>query len=120
MGKTTNMGQPEIMALPENGALPVITAQQAWCCENGCGTCTPVQIDFEYSRTESPDGVVLESLTEKVWRSACCRAELMLWDEAKQDFVPWEPVAAFRPYSPDADSTRGPFPLGLDYGRMGC
>lgn len=67
--------------------LPTITNQQIWCCANGCGECRPVQIDFEYSRTEDMDGNLLDSKTEKVWASHCCHAELELWDEDKQAFI---------------------------------
>ena len=73
--------------------LPTITDRQSWCCENGCGECRPVQIDFEYSRTEDMDGNLIESKTEKVWASHCCKAELMLWDEDRQDFIDWVPNA---------------------------
>jgi hypothetical protein len=74
--------------------LPKIEAQQSWCCENGCGECKPVQIDFEYSRTEDMAGNMIESKTEKVWVSQCCKAGLDLWDEAKQGFVEWMPSNA--------------------------
>lgn len=73
--------------------LPTINNRQKWCCENGCGECRPVQTDFEYSRTEDESGNVIESLTEKIWVSHCCKADLMLWDEDKQDFIVWGPLA---------------------------
>lgn len=68
-------------------ALPTLDVQQSWCCANGCGECRPVQVDFEYSRTEDLDGKPLEIKTEKVWGSHCCHADLMLWDEGKKDFI---------------------------------
>lgn len=77
--------------------LPAISDRQKWCCENGCGECRPVQTDFEYSRTEDDKGNVLESLTEKIWVSHCCKADLMLWDEDKQDFIVWGPIAQVTP-----------------------
>ncbi len=67
--------------------LQEITDRQSWCCENGCGECQPVQIDFEYSRTEDMAGNLIESKTKKVWVSHCCHAELELWDEEKQGFI---------------------------------
>ena len=73
--------------------LPEIAPQQSWCCENGCGECTPVQTDFEYSKTTDSAGNVLESKIEKIWVSHCCKAELMLWDESKQYFVEWQPAS---------------------------
>lgn len=45
----------------------------------GCGTCTPIQIDFEYSREEDPSGVVVESKSEKIWVSDCCKGSMTLW-----------------------------------------
>jgi hypothetical protein len=33
------------------------------------------------------DGNILESNTEPQWVSACCKEELLLWDNLKQDFV---------------------------------
>ena len=76
------------MLVMENAQeLPSITDNQSWCCERGCGDCKPVQIDFEYSRTEDLNGSLLKSKTEKVWASNCCHSGLMLWDEDKQDFV---------------------------------
>lgn len=69
--------------------LPAITDRQSWSCANGCGACTPVQVNFEYSRTEDMAGNLIESRTEKVWVSNCCAEDLLLWDEDKQDFVEW-------------------------------
>lgn len=77
--------------------LPTISERQKWCCENGCGECRPVPMDFEYSRTEDDNGKVLESLTEKIWVSHCCKADLMLWDEDKHDFIVWGPLAQVTP-----------------------
>lgn len=72
--------------------LPEIGKTQSWCCENGCGECKPVMDDFEYSRTEDMAGNLIESKTEVVWVSNCCKADLMLWDEDKQNFVDFEMV----------------------------
>lgn len=67
--------------------LPLINEDhQSWCCNNGCGTCAPVQVDQEYSRTEYPDGRK-DIRTEKAWVSDCCKVEMMVWDELKQDTI---------------------------------
>ena len=70
-----------------NCKLPELNEGQEWCCSKGCGPCQPVQYDFEYSRTETLDGVLIDSKTEKVWVSHCCKAELELWDEKQNTFV---------------------------------
>ncbi len=70
--------------------LPMLNSGQSWCCDKGCGTCLPMQIDFEYSRTEDLDGNLLESKTHKAWVSDCCKADLLQWDESKNEFVPWD------------------------------
>jgi hypothetical protein len=69
--------------------LPQLTATQSWCCGNGCGECKPKETLFEYSRTEFPNGEV-HSRHEPLYVSACCYAELFLWDEAVQDVIPYK------------------------------
>lgn len=69
-------------------ALPALVKGQSWCCENGCGDCTPVEALHEYSRCEDRFGNVV-SKSEKVYVSHCCKSALLLWDEDKQTFVDW-------------------------------
>lgn len=84
-------GAPQTTILRFGGRpLPEIGERQAWCCNEGCGICSPIQVDFEYLRTTDDAGNLVESRTQKVWRSDCCNAELMLWDEIAQTFVAWE------------------------------
>lgn len=73
----------------EDVVLPDLTEGQQWTCENGCGNCRPVQADFEYSREEVPEGVLLSSKTCKVWVSHCCKGNLVLWDGRNEAEVPW-------------------------------
>ena len=70
--------------------LPELKDGQSWCCGNGCGDCKPVKTKFEYSRTETPSGKLIESKTEDNFVSDCCGSELMLWDSKKQDTVGYE------------------------------
>lgn len=72
--------------------LPELAAGQSWCCSNGCGECGTKETAFEYSREEFPNGDVI-SKTQRVFVSTCCDADLMLWDEGKQDFVEWDTPA---------------------------
>lgn len=78
--------QTNVIEVPAE-TLPEIGPTQSWSCENGCGECKPKQIDFEYARTEDPPGTVTERKVGKIWVSECCEADLMLWDEGKQNFV---------------------------------
>lgn len=47
----------------------------------------PVEGEFEYYREEKLDGSLIESRTEKIWVSDCCKVGLLLWDKNKHDFV---------------------------------
>lgn len=67
--------------------LPKITDTQEWCCERGCGPCRAMETNFEVFRSETLDGELLESRTEKTWVSHCCGMGLMLWDRDLEDFV---------------------------------
>jgi hypothetical protein len=74
-------------------SLPSLEPGQDWCC-GGCGSGivdTPRRSDFEYSREEFPDGRVI-SMTMLQYVAPCCGGELLLWDEAKQDCIPWSYV----------------------------
>jgi hypothetical protein len=75
-------------------ALPEIRSWQNWCC-GGCGSgiAPPKKIDFEYSREEFPNGDVISRTTVK-YVAPCCGGDLLLWDEAKQDCIPWAYVEA--------------------------
>jgi hypothetical protein len=67
--------------------LPVLATNQVWCCSEGCGECAPIQVEFEYGSTERPIGTLIERKVGQVWVSACCKADLELWDEGRQNFV---------------------------------
>lgn len=73
----------------EDVVLPDLADSQQWTCENGCGNCRPVQADFEYSREETQDDVLLKSKTCKVWVSHCCKANLVLLDDQNEVEVAW-------------------------------
>jgi hypothetical protein len=81
-------------------SLPELKPGQDWCC-GGCGSGIvkkPKRTSFEYSREEFPDGRVI-SKTLPQYVAPCCGGELLLWDEANQDCIPWsyvdeQPIAA--------------------------
>lgn len=81
--------------------LPELTKSQSWCCSEGCGDCLPVTTDFEYSRIEDRQGNLIESKTEKFFVSHCCRAELLLWDEEKQDHIDFDFIEEVMPLTID-------------------
>lgn len=87
-------------------------ARFSWNCENGCGPCDVKRIEFEYSRTETTDGELLESLTIPRLVSACCGAAVSMWDNYKDEQIDIavEPMAL--PDSPSASGTDTP-PLAL-------
>lgn len=73
--------------------LPELKSGQQWCC-GGCGSGivkTPRKTAFEYSREEFPNGNVI-SKTSVRYVAPCCNGDLMLWDEALQDTVPFSLV----------------------------
>lgn len=89
LSKITERGNMEANVIdvgPE--VLPEIALDQVWCCSEGCGECQPVQTEFEYGRaTDLRTGAVTERKVGQVWVSACCKADLMLWDKAEDNFV---------------------------------
>ena len=77
---------------------PAIGPRQQWCCANGCGVCSVKTVQRETSRTTClRTGKVTNQQFQTEDVSSCCGADLMLWDEDKQDFVDWQPVANREP-----------------------
>ena len=76
-----------------NYMVPPIGPCQQWTCANGCGACAVKTIDFEWRTiTDMRTGKVIQRDTYPIDVSSCCGAELLLWDEDKQDTVDWQPV----------------------------
>lgn len=74
-------------------AVPPIAAHQQWCCAKGCGQCSVKTIHFEWrSVTDLATGQKIQSDHVLQDVSACCGADLMLWDDQAQDFVDFEMV----------------------------
>ena len=69
--------------------LPTLKEGEEFVCDSGCGTMTPEQYDFEYSREEFSDGTVI-SKTEPAWRSSCCGACVMVYSNLADTFEPIE------------------------------
>ncbi|WP_176079360.1 hypothetical protein [Paraburkholderia tropica] len=69
--------------------LPTLKEGKEFVCDRGCGTTTPEQYDFEYSREEFADGRVI-SKTEKAWRTRCCRSDVLVFSNLADTFTPIE------------------------------
>lgn len=74
-----------VVAVVDN--IPVIRKTQMWCCVKGCGECNPIADKFETFREESFDGKLIQSKTEDIWVSDCCKAGLLLWDSELNGFI---------------------------------
>lgn len=67
--------------------LPVLTNDQVFVCEDGCGDCKAIEFDFCYSRTENISTSEVKELTHKAYKSSCCGAKVNVWDESIEDLV---------------------------------
>lgn len=57
-------------------------------CSNGCGQCGLMLREFETSRTETDDGVVIDRETTPDLVSTCCGHEVEIWDQTKDEVTP--------------------------------
>lgn len=71
---------------------PPIGPRQQWCCAKGCGPCKVKTVPFAWRTIYDHGGNAIQQDTTPVDVAACCGADLMLWDEDRQDFVPFELV----------------------------
>lgn len=63
--------------------IPDLPPGHVWCCGNGCGDCRAVLVPFEFYRSETLDGRLIESRTAQVAVSHCCKASLLIWNDAE-------------------------------------
>ncbi len=73
-------------------AVPQIGPRQQWCCAKGCGPCGVTTKQHVWREVHDLDGKLTEQNTTPVDVSACCSADLLLWDEDQQGFVAFELV----------------------------
>lgn len=71
-------------ALP---ALGPISTRYQWCCENGCGECQPVLVEFRTTHC-SFNGMTEHEETEPRMVSSCCGGAMFLWDVQADDDGP--------------------------------
>jgi len=76
-------------------ALPVGERYQ-YVCANGCGPCGVKLSEFEYSRTETLEGVLLDSKTQPQIVSACCGSEVDVYDVKADTYTDFQVVAEDR------------------------
>jgi len=58
-----------------------------WTCANGCGVCKVKRIEFEYERTMTLDGDLVSRKTTPQLVSACCGADLSMWDAERDEEI---------------------------------
>lgn len=56
-----------------------ISKRYQWCCDNGCGECAAVLVEFR-TYHEDTDGVTTGQRTEPRMVSSCCGLGMFLWD----------------------------------------
>lgn len=79
---------------PRDEVIPELPPHQLFICSEGCGICEPELFDFVYSETRDSMGHVFEQMSHKAVRSPCCQSEVEIWDDEKNDTIPWpEPEA---------------------------
>ena len=73
---------------PQAGFMaPQLGSHQEWCCAKGCGPCGVKTVDFAWRTITNLHSGHVQRDTYPIDVSSCCSAELMLWDEEKQDFI---------------------------------
>lgn len=70
---------------------PELPPDHSFVCASGCGVCKPVQIDFEYLRSETLEGELIESKTCKIWVSNCCKSGMAFYNDTNDDWIEYEP-----------------------------
>lgn len=68
-------------------SLGPISKRYQWCCNNGCGTCAPVLVEFRFYHS-TLNGATDKELTEPRMVSECCGTGMFLWDTALNDDGP--------------------------------
>jgi len=82
---------PEPTHEPDPGYMvPPIGPGQQWCCSRGCGVCQVKTVPYVWREVHDRNGTLIERNSYPVDMSSCCSADLMLWDEDKQDCVAFE------------------------------
>lgn len=64
-----------------------ISQRYKWCCNNGCGECTPVLVEFRTYHS-TLNGVTDQERTEPRMVSPCCGEGMFLWDTTLDDDGP--------------------------------
>jgi len=65
---------------------PINKTRYAWCCDNGCGTCDAVLVEYRILH-HTIDGQTVHEKTEPRQVSSCCGVGLFMWDNVADDEV---------------------------------
>lgn len=68
-------------------ALGPIGTRYQWCCNNGCGQCEAVLVEFRTTHCTF-NGVTEHEETEPRMVSSCCGESMFLWDSVADDDGP--------------------------------
>lgn len=68
-------------------ALGPISNRYEWCCNNGCGRCEAVLVEFRTTHCTF-NGVTEHEVTEPRMVSSCCGESMFLWDSVADDDGP--------------------------------
>lgn len=68
-------------------SLGPISTRYQWCCENGCGKCDAVLVEYRTFHSTC-NGHTDGEATEPRLVSSCCGVEMFLWDAHKDDEGP--------------------------------
>lgn len=60
--------------------LPELSEGQEWVCSDGCGPCTPKEVDFVLQEVRDEWGHLLSELVTNNFVSSCCGSELEVYD----------------------------------------
>jgi hypothetical protein len=82
---------------------PISTRYQ-WCCNNGCGQCDAVLVEFRISHMTC-NGVTEHEETEPRMVSSCCGESMFLWDAVRNEDGPTGYEGGL--YSAAAQQTQG-------------
>jgi len=65
---------------------PINQTRYVWCCDNGCGTCEALLVEFR-TMHHTVDGHTTQERTGPKLVSSCCGVSMFLWDNVKDDEV---------------------------------
>lgn len=71
-----------------NEKLPALTEHQEFVCEEGCGSCEPIEFDYCYREQTQLSTGKKTKYYHKAYKSSCCGGRLAVYDNSTNDFIP--------------------------------